>query len=154
MKALTTSAGVQDHGGRATPLWEAVWEWVARPSHYAGVRRLRTLAQAQDQAALVAALHPDVTVAVTTTQDGQESTVVARGPRDAAPVLLYGFRGGHGVQVAERTVNGQAGLAMTRGDELTALITVDFTGRLVSLVWVRMRPDHAHRGRSYWCAAS
>jgi len=150
MKTLTTAASVNEQHGRTTPLWEAVWEWLARPSHYGAVRRLRTLAQAQDMPALVAALHPDVTVAVTTTAGGRENTVVARGVRDAAPVLLHGFRGGHGVEVAERSVNGQAGLAMTSGDELTALITVDFTGSLVSLVWVRMRPDHAHRGHSYW----
>lgn len=154
MKTLTTAAGVQEHAGRATPLWEAVWEWMARPSHYTAVRRLRTLAQAQDHAALVAALHPDVTVAVTATHDGHQHTVVARGARDAAPVLLHGFRGGHGVDVAERSINGQAGLVMTSGDELTALITVDFTGSLVSLIWVRMRPDHTHRGHSYWFAGS
>lgn len=150
MKTLTTSAGIPEHDGRVTPLWESVWEWMAGPSHYAAVRRLRILAEAQDQAALTAALHPDVTVAVTSTHDGHEHTVVARGVRDAAPVLLHGFRGGHGVVVSERSVNGQAGLAMTSGDELTALITVDFRGRLVSLVWVRMRPDHTQRGRSYW----
>jgi len=154
MKTLATTAGIRERTERATLLWETVWEWVARPSHYAAVRRLRTLAQAQDHAALTATLHPDVAVAVTSMHDGHENTVVARGPRDAAPVLLHGFRGGHGVEVAERSVNGQAGLVMTSGGELTALITVDFTGSLVSLVWVRMRPDHSHRGHAYWCATS
>ncbi|MGB3376167.1 MAG: hypothetical protein WBA87_13635 [Microbacterium sp.] len=152
MKTLTTATELQQHSGRVTPLWEALWEWAARPSHYGAVRRLRTLAQAQDLPALIAVLHPDVTVAVTSMREGREDTVVARGARDAAPVLLHGFRGGDGVVVAERSINGQAGLAVTSGDELTALVTVDFTGRLVSLVWVRMRPDHTHRGRSYWVA--
>lgn len=150
METLTSVAGAPASGVRPTPLWEGVWEWLARPSRYRAVRRLRTLAQAQDQAALIDALHPDVTVAVTSMRDGCENTVVARGARDAVPVLLHGFRGGDGVVVAERSVNGQAGLAMTIGDELTALITVDFRGRLASLVWVRMRPEHAHRRHAYW----
>lgn len=152
MKTLTprTDARVRDE--HTTSLRDALWEWVARPTHYSAVRRLRTIALQQDLAALSAVLHPDVTVAVTSTRGGHEKTVVARGTRDAAPVLLHGFKGGPGVVVAERAVDGQAGLVMTTDDELTAMITVDFTGRLVSLVWVRLHPDHLRHGNAYWLA--
>lgn len=152
MRILTSITGIGDQRAWSTPLRELLWEWFARPFHYAAVRRLRTAAQEQDLPALSALLHPGVTVAVTAVHDGQEDTIVARGTRDAAPVLLHGFRGGPDVVVFEQAVNGQAGLAMTGRDGLDALITVDFTGRLVSLVWVRLRPEHSHRGHAYWLA--
>lgn len=152
MRALTSSTTARKNSEHTTSLRDALWEWVARPTHYVAVRRLRTIAQEQDLPALVATLHPDVAVAVTSTRGGHEKTVVARGARDAAPVLLHGFRGGPGVDVAERSVDGQAGLVMRSGDEVTAMITVDFTGRLVSLVWVRLHPDHLHHGNAYWFA--
>lgn len=150
MKALTSSTAVRKRSGHTTSRRDALWEWIARPTHYLAVRRFRTIAQEQDLPALVATLHPDVAVAVTSTRRGHERTVVARGARDAAPVLLHGFRGGAGVAVAERSVDGQAGLVMRSGDEVTAMVTVDFTGRLVSLVWVRLHPDHLQRGNAYW----
>lgn len=152
MRALASGTAVRSRSDHKTSLRDALWEWVGRPTHYAAVRKLRTLAQDQDLPALVATLHPDVAVAVTSTRGGQEKTVVARGTRDAAPVLLHGFRGGPGVDVAERSVDGQAGLVMRSGDEVTAMITVDFTGRLVSLVWVRLHPDNVHHGKAYWLA--
>ena len=152
MRALTSDMAVQRPSKRATSLLDALWEWLAGPTHYLAVRRLRTIAQKQDLPTLVATLHPDVAVAVTSTRSGQERTVVARGARDAAPVLLHGFKGGPGVGITERSVDGQAGLVMTSGDEVTAMITVDFTARLVSLVWVRLHPDHLHHGKAYWLA--
>jgi RNA polymerase sigma-70 factor (ECF subfamily) len=152
MKTLTSRTGVQGRHEHSTSLRDALWEWVARPTHYPAVRKLRIIAHEQDQPALIAMLHPDVAVAVTSTRGGVEKTVVARGARDAAPVLLHGFNGGPGVVVAERAVDGQAGLVMTNGDEVTAMITVDFTGRLVSLVWVRLHPDHLRHGNAYWLA--
>lgn len=152
MNTLTSRTDVRVRPERKTPLLDALWEWVARPTHYSAVRRLRTIAQQQDLAALIAVLHWDVTVAVTSTRGGHEKTVVARGTRDAAPVLLHGFKGGPGIVVAERAVDGQAGLVMTTGDEVTAMITVDFTGRLVSLVWVRLHPDHLRNGNAFWLA--
>lgn len=147
---VLTSTQARKQGEHATSVRGALWEWLARPSHYLAVRRFWTIAQGQDLSALAATLHPDVTVAVTFSHGGLEKTVVARGARDAAPILFRGFRGGPGVHVAERAIDSQAGLVMTCGDEVTALITVDFTGRLVSLVWVRLRPEHLNRGNSSW----
>lgn len=150
MKVRTSNTDVRQQGEYATSIRDALWEWIARPSHYLAVRRFSTIAQQQDLPALIATLHPDITVAVTSWHTGHEKTVVARGTRDAATVLLYGFKAGPGVDIAAHALDSQAGLVMTIGDEVAATITVDFTGRLVSLVWVRLHPDHLHHGRSYW----
>src|SRR5690606_20460202 len=110
---LTSIPGAREQRAGSPPPRRQPREWLAPPCHHAAVPRLRTAAQGQERPALAASLHPGVTVAVTAVHDGQEDTIVARGTRDAAPVLLHGFRGGPDVVVSEQAVNGQAGLAMT-----------------------------------------
>jgi hypothetical protein len=45
-----------------------------------------------------------------------------------------------GVIAEERSVNGQAGIVVSSGERASAILTLDFTGRLVSLIWVRLDP--------------
>ena len=64
----------------------------------------------------------------------------------------HSFRLGERVVVrrnsTERTVggdlhdiaNGQAGIVVSSGERASAILTLDFTGRLVSLIWVRLDP--------------
>jgi hypothetical protein len=44
------------------------------------------------------------------------------------------------VVAEERSVNGQAGIVVSSGERASAILTLDFTGRLVSLIWVRLDP--------------
>lgn len=149
MKALTPSPAPLTRNARDTGPWAAMWEWIARPMHYSAVRALRTAAQSGSTPRLSPLLHPHISVAVTSADPVNPTTVVARGTRDAVPLLLYGLAPRPGVLVAERSVNGQAGLVMSLEDEVVAMIIVDFTGRLVSLVWVKLRPEHAHHWLAY-----
>ena len=48
--------------------------------------------------------------------------------------------------VDERSVNNQAGLIISRAGAPIASVAVDFSGRQVSLVWVRLDPV----GRRHW----
>jgi hypothetical protein len=67
--------------------------------------------------------------------------MVVRGSRDVVAVLQHGMTTPQGVIAEERSVNGQAGIVITSGERASAVLTVDFTGRLVSLIWVRLHPD-------------
>jgi hypothetical protein len=96
----------------------AAWEWLARPTHYRAVRKFRVAAQRGDAERLTSLLEPGIAV------------VVDAGQGDAHPIRV----------VAERSVNGQAGLMVSDGTETSAAITVDFTGRRISVVWIRLHP--------------
>jgi hypothetical protein len=50
-----------------------------------------------------------------------------------------------GLAVTERAINGQAGLTLSRGGEVTAAINVDFSGRLISMVWIQLQPELVRR---------
>jgi hypothetical protein len=116
------------------------WEWLARPTHYRAVRNLRLALEDGDAARLESLLGPAVAVVVDDGHDEQHSIKVVDGQYDAVALLLLGMRRQPGRRILERSVNGQAGLFLRQGDETTATISIDFTGRLVSVVWIRLRP--------------
>jgi RNA polymerase sigma-70 factor (ECF subfamily) len=74
--------------------------------------------------------------------DSENPTIrMVSGAYDAVPVLVHGLATHHGQAVYERTVNGYAGLLLSRNDERTAAVTVDFAGRLIRSVWIRLSPQ-------------
>lgn len=121
--------------------WAAAWEWLARPTHYRAVRNFRMAATSGNTARLASLLEPNVAVVVDSGEAGPRSIRVVDGVHDAIALLRHGMADKPGRAITERSVNGQAGLVITHGDSATATITIDFTGRLISVVWIRLRPE-------------
>ncbi|MCI0157077.1 hypothetical protein KNO15_10255 [Leifsonia shinshuensis] len=124
----------------------ATWEWLAMPLHYRAVHRLHVAAETGDRARLSALLAPTVSVVVDSGTGVASGVRVIQGVADATVVLEHGFKRMDGVLVDERSVNNQAGLIISRAGAPIASVAVDFTGRLVSTVWVRLDPA----GRRHW----
>jgi hypothetical protein len=126
--------------GAVSSAWGRAWEWVTRPLHYGAVRRLRLAAQQGDGPLLASMLARGVALVVQSTQGETERVMVVRGSRDVVAVLQHGMTTPQGVVAEERSVNGQAGIVVSSGEHPSAMLTLDFTGRLVSLIWVRLDP--------------
>jgi hypothetical protein len=144
MSVMTKHDSPRQTAGVAV-LWDRAWEWLARPVHYTAVRNLSVAAQDGDGARLASMLHPDVAVVVVDGDGDKADSMVVRGPHDATEVLLHGMASRPGTSIMSRSVNGQAGLLVTTGDQASAMLTIDFTGRLVSMVWVALRPEVLRR---------
>jgi RNA polymerase sigma-70 factor (ECF subfamily) len=114
----------------------AAWEWLARPVHYRSVHRLHTAAEAGDTERLRSLLAPTVAVVVDSGSGDPSGVRVIQGVANAAVVLEHGFARVDGVLVDARSVNSQAGLIISRAGRPIASVAVDFTGHLVSMVWV------------------
>ena len=127
----------------ATPQsrWAVAWEWLARPTRYRAVRRFRIAAASGDMTRLASMLQPDVAVVVDAGHAGHLSIRVVEGVHDAIAMLVHGLAEKPGRAITERSVNGQAGLVVSHDDTATATMTVDFTGQLISVVWIRLRPE-------------
>ncbi|KQX07683.1 hypothetical protein ASC59_08100 [Leifsonia sp. Root1293] len=95
-------------------------------------------ASAADLAAL---LDPGVTVVVDSGETTPPTIRVVRGTHDAVPLLRHGMGSQEGLVIVERSVNGQAGLMLSRDGNATAAVSVDFAGELVSMVWIRLHPE-------------
>lgn len=121
--------------------WAAAWEWVARPMHYRAVREFKNAAETGDVQALRAMLDPAVAVVVESQEWGQTGARVTEGADDAIALLVHGMGRRAGRSIVERSVNGQAGLLLSDGGEAHALMNVDFAGRLISVVWIRLHPE-------------
>ncbi|MDR6969765.1 hypothetical protein [Leifsonia shinshuensis] len=120
--------------------WWSTWEWLARPVRYRAVRALHVAAETKDRDRLRSLLTPNVSVVVDSGRGDPSGVRVVHGISDAAVMLELGFARKHGIQVTERSVNNQAGLIISRAGAPIASVAVDFTGRLVSVVWVRLDP--------------
>ena len=120
--------------------WTAVWDWVARPMHYRAVHKFRVAAQSGHGAELASLLDEKSAVVVDAGAERHTAIRVVRGAYEAIALLLHGMSGKPGLVISERSVNGQAGLMLFRGGEAIATITVDFTGRIISTVWIRLNP--------------
>lgn len=125
----------------------SAWEWVALPWHHSAVHRLRSAVEAGDPERLRALLAPTVAVVVDSGQEDRGARVV-HGTHDAVALLAHGFASQDGILVQERAVNSQAGLMLVRSGRPIASVAVDFTGRLVSLVWVRLDPAALRHGNT------
>ena len=112
--------------------------WPVRSSHRRTVHELRVAAQSGDSERLATLLQPGVAVVVESGQTDAPQIRMVNGAYDAVAVLRHGLAAQPGLVVAERPVNGYAGLVLSRGDRQTAAVTVDFSGRLIGSVWIRL----------------
>ncbi|WP_139415415.1 hypothetical protein [Agromyces laixinhei] len=114
--------------------------WLKRPTHHRAVHEFRDAAESGDAERLSALLDPEVAVVVDSGDRQHPAIRVVRGAYEAVALLMHGMAARSGVVIEERAVNAQAGLMLNRGDEAVAAMTVDFTGGLISVVWIRLQP--------------
>jgi hypothetical protein len=117
------------------------WERILRPVRHRAVHALRVAAERGDAHRLVALLDPRVAVVVESGSTENPQIRMVSGTYDAVPVLVHGLATQQGQVVYERPVNGYAGLLLSRNDRHTAAVTVDFAGRLIRSVWIRVSPQ-------------
>jgi RNA polymerase sigma-70 factor (ECF subfamily) len=129
-----------DRQWRGTAL-AVLWEWLARPTHYRAVRKFRMAAQRGDVGGLASMLAPEVAVVVDAGVGEDRPIRVVSGAYDAVALLSLGLAEQSGTVAVERSVNGQAGIVVSRNEQASAAITVDFTGHLISVVWIRLHPE-------------
>ena len=108
--------------------------------------RVSTAAENGDAERLGTLLDPGVAVVVDDGDQHHPAIRVVRGVRDAITLLLHGMAAKPGLVIDERAVNAQAGLMLSRGDETIAAMAIDFTGGLISMVWIRLRPVKLRHG--------
>ncbi|MGN6127971.1 MAG: hypothetical protein ACTHON_15525 [Humibacter sp.] len=114
------------------------------PLHHRAVHEVCAAAVDGDSARLRTLLAPDVAVVI----DGGDAFPmlrVIRGVDDALMALIHGLATEPDVVVEEDAVNAQAGLMLRRSGRAIAAITIDFSGHLVSVVWVRLYPEQLRR---------
>jgi RNA polymerase sigma-70 factor (ECF subfamily) len=128
------------------PIWVAVWQWVMSPMHFRLVRRLRIAAETGDTEELRRLLAPDVSIVVEAAEGAPGGARVVVGTIDSMLLLIHGMRARRGLEVTARSVNGQAGLLVSRDGKPSALVAVDVVGRFVSVVWVRLDPELLRHG--------
>lgn len=114
---------------------------IMRPIHTRAVHRFRVAAEGADASRLGSLLAPDVAVVIDAGDVEHPTIRVMAGIQDAVTMLLHGMAGRQGLSIDERAVNGQAGLTLNRDDEEFATITIDFTARLIGVVWIRLHPE-------------
>ncbi|MEX1077829.1 MAG: hypothetical protein WED09_01815 [Homoserinimonas sp.] len=140
--SLTSKQETRTGQENSATSWAATaGRWLTRPAHYRAVHDFRIAVESGDAARLESLLDPDVAVVVHSGETENSTVRVVGGHYDAIALLLHGVTSQPGLTLVERSVNDQAGLILCRGEEVTAAMTVDFTGRLVSMVWIRMRPE-------------
>ena len=119
----------------------SVIDWLHRPLHHKAVHAFRRAAESGDTERLASLLDPGVTVVVDAGDRDQPMVRVVRGAYEAIALLMHGMAAKPGLVIDERSVNAQAGLMLSRGGETIAAMTVDFTRGLISMVWIRLRPE-------------
>ncbi|AYF99521.1 hypothetical protein D7I47_08980 [Protaetiibacter intestinalis] len=110
------------------------------------VRRLRLAAESRDVGRLQELLAPNVAVVIESAEAGAVAPRVVMGRGGAASALVHGLGSHRGRRVVARSVNGQAGLLLSDDGRPSALVCVDFVGRLISVVWVRLHPELLRHG--------
>ena len=113
------------------------------PLHHRAVHEFRDAAENGDADRLASLLDPDVAVVVDRGDRAHPAIRVVRGAYEAVALLMHGMAAtaAPDVVIEERAVNAQAGLMLHRGSRTIAAMTVDFTGGLISVVWIRLRPE-------------
>jgi len=119
----------------------APWRRILRPIHARAVHRFRAAAESADTGRLGSMLAPDVAVVIDAGDVEHPTIRVIAGIQDAVTMLLHGMAGRPGLSIDERAVNGQAGLTLNHSGEEFATITIDFTARLIGVVWIRLHPE-------------
>jgi len=129
------------HTRLASTRMTSVWKWLTRPIHHRDVHQIRLAVEQRDSAQLEALLDPDVTVAVASGHREHPAVRVVRGRYDAVALLLHGITSAPGFALAERSINGQAGLTLSHKGAVTAAMNIDFTRGAVSGIWVQLCPE-------------
>jgi hypothetical protein len=127
-------------GGRSTTLWGRIWDWLSRPTRHRAIRLFRSAIQTGDAGQLGRLLDTRVAVVVEAGDQGRLDRKVVVGAYEASALLLHGMGGRTGVSIDIRSINGQAGFMVRDRGRAAAAVAVDFTGRRVTLVWIRLRP--------------
>ena len=140
------SAESKQTTGPQKPAASNRWRWLVRPAHHRRVHEFRVAAESGDAERLGTLLDPGVAVVVDDGDRRHPAIRVVRGVRDAITLLVHGMAARPGLVIDERAVNAQAGLMLSRGDETIAAMTIDFTGGLISMVWIRLRPVRLRHG--------
>jgi hypothetical protein len=144
--SLNSKAEIRTKRANAASPWASALGWLIRPTHYRAVHVFRMAAERRDAARLGVLLHPDVAIVVDSGESDPPAIRVVRGTYDAIPLLIHGLGAKPGVDVADRSINGQAGFTLSRDGKVTAAINVDFTGGLVSMLWIRLQPEMLRHG--------
>ena len=134
-KEKTRTSGVAAPLRRGEP-----WSRLARPIHSKAVHRFRDAAESADGVRLASLLDPGVAVVVDPGDSEHPTIRVVRGVYEAIALLQHGMAVQPGLVIDECAVSGQAGLMLNRDGQATAAITIDFAGRLISVVWIRLHP--------------
>jgi len=145
---LTSKIRTSPSKAASPAFWDAALGWLVRPLHHRAVHALRNAIEQSDPERLASFLDPCVSVVVDSGNAEHPTIRVVNGVRDAVALLLYGMASGPGRAIVERSVNGQAGLVLERDERAEAAVAVDYTGRLVSMVWIRLQP----RMQRHWNA--
>jgi RNA polymerase sigma-70 factor (ECF subfamily) len=114
--------------------------------HFRAVRELWRAAESGDEQRLSEILDPKVAIVVESQDVRASGARVTYGVKDATTLLVHGMGARAGLAITPRSVNGQAGLLLTRDGEAAALVTVDFNGPMVSVVWIRLHPEVLRHG--------
>jgi hypothetical protein len=120
--------------------WNLAWEWVTRPTHYRGVRALRFAIATGNSGLLEPLLDPAIAVVIEGGDHDQLDRRVVVGRHDASALLMHGLGAHAGLRIDIRSVAGQAGLMLADRGHAAAAIAVDFTGRRITMVWIRLHP--------------
>ena len=112
------------------------------------VGELRSAAASRDRARLRRLLDPDVSVVVDAGEPDRSQVRVVHGVEDASLLLAHGLGAQRDLEVAERPVNGRPGLILSRDGRPTAVVAVDLSGSLISVVWVRLNPPVLRTGNT------
>ncbi|MGR0320358.1 hypothetical protein [Agromyces sp. ZXT2-3] len=125
----------------------SVLDWLHRPLHHRAVHVFRRAAECGDGERLAALLDPGVAVVVDAGDRDQPRVRVVHGVYEAIALLMHGMAAKPGLIIDERAVNAQAGLTLSRDGETIAAMTLDFTRGLISVVWIRLRPEKLRHWR-------
>jgi hypothetical protein len=123
-----------------SPRWTTRWRSITETPSHKAVHDLLMAAERGDSARVTSLLAPNVAVVVDAGDELHPIVRVMHGVDDAAHLLLHGMARRLGVVVQERPVNDQPGLIMQCDGEPIAVMTIDFTARLVTVLWVRLHP--------------
>jgi hypothetical protein len=138
--SITSKKFARTSNRNRSSLWTAAADWVTRPNRHKGVHNFSMAAESADLTRLASLLDPEVAVVVDDGHAPDSATRVVCGISDATTLLVHGMAAGRGLVIEERSINGQAGLLLNHDDETVAAINVDFRGRLISVVWIRLHP--------------
>ena len=132
--------GTPGFGTSPATVWDRAWEWLSRPTHYRAMGQLRGAIERRDYGLLEPLLDPGVAVVIEGGDPERLGDLVIVGTHDASALLVHGLAAHDGLRVDVRSVNGQAGLMLTDRGHTAAAIAVDFTGRRITMLWIRLHP--------------